>query len=81
MLKGLFGVNLYQVSKNFIAPSLIGGVAFIPIALIAAKFISPRLNKFPRFRAFTDMLAGNDLQRTREFLDKLSKFENPTHNE
>lgn len=74
-LKGVFGVNLYLVSKNFIGPSLIGGVLFIPLAIGLAKLLPERVWQGPRMRAFGDMLAGRDIAETRGLLEQLRRFE------
>ncbi|MFZ6775721.1 hypothetical protein ACO0LD_02735 [Undibacterium sp. Ji83W] len=75
LFKGLFGVNLYLKTENFIGPSLIGGVLFIPLAIGISKLLSGRLKHSARFQAFTDMLAGKDIIQTRQFLSKIAQFE------
>jgi len=73
--KGVFGVDLYLKTENFIGPSLIGGVIFIPLAIGISKLLSGRLQHSARFQAFTDMLAGKDIIQTRQFLDRIAQFE------
>lgn len=75
LFQGLFGVDLYVKTQNFIAPNLVFGVIFIPLAIGISKLLSGRLEGSVRFQAFTDMLAGKDFQNTRSFLKKLQQFE------
>ena len=75
LLQGVFGVSLYQKSDHFIVPSLIGGVLFIPLAILVSKLLSGRLQHSARFQAFTDSLAGEDFKKTREFLKRIAEFE------
>lgn len=75
LFKGLFGVDLYLKTENFIGPSLIGGVLFIPLAIGISKLLSGRLKHSARFQAFTDTLAGKDIIQTRQFLSKIAQFE------
>ncbi|MFZ6742048.1 hypothetical protein ACO0LC_02370 [Undibacterium sp. JH2W] len=73
--KGVFGVDLYLKTENFIGPSLIAGILFIPLAIAVSKLLSGRLKHSARFQAFTDMLAGNDIIQSRQFLSKIAQFE------
>ncbi|BBB67697.1 hypothetical protein UNDYM_3444 [Undibacterium sp. YM2] len=75
LFKGVFGVDLYLKTSNFIGPSLLGGFLFIPLAIGMSKLLSGRLQHSARFQAFTDMLAGNDIIRSRQFLARIAQFE------
>jgi hypothetical protein len=73
-LKGMFGVDLYQVSENFIVPSLIGGTLFIPFALLVGRYLSPRLQTMSWFQRLIDLLAGKDIAQSQLFLNKIDRF-------
>ncbi|MFZ6759093.1 hypothetical protein ACO0K9_17940 [Undibacterium sp. Ji50W] len=75
LFKGVFGVDLYQKTQNFIFPSLMVSVLFIPVAIGISKLLSGRLNRSASFQAMTDSLAGEDYKQTQRFLKKLNQFE------
>jgi hypothetical protein len=76
--KGVFGVNLYAKPnwvQDFMVWNIVGGLLFIPLAVLLSRLIGPWLNGFPKFRAFTDNLAGDDMLAAKEFLARMKKFE------
>ncbi len=75
VFQGFFGVNLYSMSERFISTSILGSVLLIPLFLIVAKLLAPRLGESSRFHELTSLLAGEDLQKTRQFLDELKRFQ------
>ena len=81
IFEGLFGVDLYKFLNNYILFSLVSGTLFIPFALFMSKILSPRLKKSSRFHGLTDILAGKELVLTRNYLQKLDRFENQSKQE
>ncbi|MBC3919256.1 hypothetical protein H8L32_17335 [Undibacterium sp. CY18W] len=75
LFKGVFGVDLYQKTENFIIPSLMVSLMFIPLAIGISKLLSGRLSRSASFQALTDSLAGEDYKQTRHFLKTLAQFE------
>jgi hypothetical protein len=78
LFEGLFGVDLYSVSDfmpRFIAWNVIGGIAFIPIAIVASRKLGGHLQRNTLFARFTDAIAGRDVVAAREFLARLERFE------
>ena len=78
LFKGVFGASLYTQPvwvQDFKLWNIVGGLLFIPMAVFLSRFLGPRLNALPRFRAFTDNRAGADMLTAREFLQRMQKFE------
>jgi len=75
LFKGVFGIDLYQKTQNFIFPSLMISLMFVPVAIGISKLLSRRLNRSASFQAITDSLAGEDYKQTQSFLKKLAQFE------
>lgn len=76
--KGVFGVNLYAMPNwkdSFMWANIAGGLLFIPIAVLLSHWLGPRLNASPKFRAFTDNLAGKDMLAAKAFLERMRQFE------
>jgi len=76
--KGVFGVNVYTAanwSYDFMWSNIAGGILFIPLAVLLSHWLGPRLNASPKFRAFTDNLAGRDMQAAQAFLERMRTFE------
>ncbi|MBL8518905.1 MAG: hypothetical protein JNM76_18240 [Betaproteobacteria bacterium] len=76
--KGVFDVNLYLMPnwiESFMWINIAGGLAFIPIAVLLSRWLGPRLNALPKFRAFTDNLAGRDMLAAQAFLERVRQFE------
>lgn len=75
LFKGVFGVDLYLKTENFILPSLTGGILFIPLAIGVSRLLSGKLTHSARFQAFTDALAGKDIIQSRQFIARIAQFE------
>lgn len=79
VLFAALGVDLYGVSQTvafFLAANVAAGLLFIPVAAIAAKRVSARFERSPRFQRLLDAIAGEDIAAARAFLDELGRYEN-----
>ena len=78
IMKGALNVDLYALSdfmRTFLAVNVAIGLALIPIALFAARFLSTRLQGNSAWRSFIDGVAGRDLTEARALAERLAKFE------
>jgi hypothetical protein len=78
LFKGAFGVDLFAVSDfmpRFIAFNLLGGLAFIPLAIWLAGRYGGRLEKVGGLRRIVDSLAGSDMKQANAFLERLARFD------
>ncbi len=78
LFKGLLGVDLFTVSDfmpKFMAMNVLGGLIFIPLALVAARFVRPLLagSSFSRFAI--DALTGRDMAEARALAERVARFE------
>lgn len=77
-MKGALNVDLYALSdfmRMFLAVNVAIGLALIPIALLAARYLSTRLQGNSAWRSFIDSVAGRDLTEARALAERLAKFE------
>jgi hypothetical protein len=78
IMKGLLDVDLYTISETMpriLAVNFAAGLAFIPLAWLAARTLSARLRGNSAWRSFIDGVAGRDLTEARALADRLAKFE------
>jgi hypothetical protein len=76
--KGLFGVDLYTVSTfmpKFMAINLALGLAFIPMALLAGRFVGPRVADGRLSHRLVDAITGRDLAEARALAARLESFQ------
>jgi hypothetical protein len=77
-IKGLFGVDLYTVSAfmpTFMAINLGLGLAFIPAALLAGRFVGPMIADTRVSRGFMDAITGRDLAEARAIAQRMNAFQ------
>jgi hypothetical protein len=76
--KGLFGVDLYTVSAfmpKFMAINLGLGLAFIPVALLAGRFVGPLVADTHVSRGVIDAITGRDLAEARAIAERINSFQ------
>lgn len=78
LFKGVLGVDLYTVSDfmpRLMAWNVIGGLAFIPLAIWVSKVLGARMKESTFMRKLGDSLAGRDFAAARALLERLARFE------
>jgi hypothetical protein len=76
--KGLLGVDLYTVSAfmpKFMAINLGLGLAFIPAALLAGRFVGPLIADTHFSRGVIDAITGRDLAEARAIAERINSFQ------
>jgi hypothetical protein len=77
VFEGLFGVDLYSVSSfmpTFMAINIVLGLAFIPFALVAGRFIGPALVGHRVSNWVLDVMSGRDLSEAMALAPRLEAF-------
>ena len=78
LFKGVLGVDLYTVSAfmpKFMLLNVLAGLAFIPLALLAGRFIRPWLGGSSFSRVVIDALTGRDMAEARALARRIARFE------
>jgi hypothetical protein len=81
LFRGLFGIDLYLVSdaiRGVMFTSVLGGLAFIPVAIWASAKCVAQFKESPRFQRILDSLAGRDIQHSLAFVRRLEEFREGT---
>jgi len=77
LFRGLFGIDLYVASDampGVMVTSVLGGLAFIPVAMWASAQCVARFKESPRFQRILDSLAGRDIEHSVAFVRRLEEF-------
>lgn len=78
LFKGLLGVDLYTVSAfmpKFLAWNLVGGLVFIPVALLAGKYLGPMIAGSSFSNTVLDAISGRDMAEARAMLGRVRRFQ------
>jgi serine/threonine-protein kinase len=73
--RGFFGVNIYAVaSPAWLAVNVLFGLAAIPIAVVIARALRPRLERATPIRFLADEIAGRSLAAAHDDLAAIRRF-------
>ncbi len=75
VLRGLFGVDTYTVSAEWLAANALFGLAVIPAAIFLARRFGERLGRMSFMRGLADAIAGRSLAAALDSLDAVRRFE------
>jgi hypothetical protein len=78
LFRGVLGIDLYTVSDfmpKFMLLNVLGGLAFIPLALLAGRFVRPWLGGSSFSRWVIDALTGRDMAEARALARRIARFE------